>query len=443
MRITNSMVRSNVLWSINRNEELMQKYEMQMSSGKKIQKPSDDPIVAVRALKFRTNVREIAQYKTNSQDAQSWLSVNEQAMSNTLSMLQRARELSVQAATDIYNTDDRNNMTLELAQLKEQIFNEANVNYAGRYVFSGFKTNEPPTLTEADPDIYEITEHFTVDDLTYTQKVVGNNVKDIPRFRLGYSDTNEALAPVVPSVIPAGYTLVTTDTSGTGLLPGEDPYLPPADTIYYLEDSGELIFNQDNVDGVAPALAFPATLDFTYEKGGLEKGDLNPKIFFESINQTDGLTYVPPTDEMIYQISYNQEIKVNTNAHEVFTVDMYRDFEEAYHAVLNISDDGSVKQSLEEDILGDMFESMLTKIDIHINTVVVGEAEVGAKVNRLELTISRLEDDKINFTDLMSKNEDVDMTEAILSLQAQEIVYNASLRSSAQVMQQSLLDFIR
>jgi len=86
---------------------------------------------------------------------------------------------------------------------------------------------------------------------------------------------------------------------------------------------------------------------------------------------------------------------------------------------------------------------MLSKIDEHLNTVVVGNAEVGSKVNRLNLTISRLNDDRINFTDLLSKNEDVDMTKAVLDLQSQEIVYNASLQASSQIMQQSLLDFIR
>jgi len=301
MRITNAMIRNNVLWSINRNEESMQKYEMQLSTGKKIQVPSDDPIVAVRALKFRTNVREIDQYKTNSEDANSWLSVNEQAMRNTLDLLQRARELSVQGSSDIYSTEDRANITAELTQIKSQIFNEANVNYAGRFVFSGFKTDQPVVYTKDMPDTYEITEHLGPDDVSTVQKVIGENVIDVPRFRLGYSGVSESLAPVVPSVIPAPYTLVTTDSTGTGLLPGENAYQPPVDTIYFLEDTGELIFNQDNVDGTLPAAAFPANIDFTYEKSNFIKGDLNPQMYFEAINQATGDVYTPPNDKMVYQ----------------------------------------------------------------------------------------------------------------------------------------------
>nr|MDA3847840.1 flagellar hook-associated protein FlgL [Vallitaleaceae bacterium] len=425
------------------NEEMMQKYEMQLSTGKKIQTPSDDPIVAVRALKFRTNVREISQYKTNSEDANSWLSVNEQAMNNSLDLLQRARELSVQGSSDIYSTEDRANITAELTQIKTQIFNEANVNYAGRFVFAGFKTDQPVVFTKDMPDTYEITEHIGASDISTVQKVIGENVIDVPRYRLGYSGVSESAAPLVPSNIPAPYTLVTTDSSGTGLLPGDSAYQPPADTIYFLEDTGEMIFNQDNVDGTVPAAAFPANIDFTYEKGGLSKGDLNPQMYFESINQTTGNAYIPPNDKMVYQISYNQEIDVNTNAKDIFTVDMYRDFEEVLNSIENIPTDGSIQQSLEEDILGDVFENMMTKLDDHLNTVVIKEAEVGSRVNRLNLTIARLEDDKINFTDLLSINEDADMTEATLNLRAQEIVYTASLQSSTQIMQQSLLDFLR
>jgi flagellar hook-associated protein 3 FlgL len=200
---------------------------------------------------------------------------------------------------------------------------------------------------------------------------------------------------------------------------------------------------RDNVDGTAPAAAFPANIDFTYEKNTFEKGDLNPKLYFESIDQATGNAYTPPDDEIVYQISYSQEIQVNTNARDIFTVDMYRDFEEVLSFIENIPTDGSIQQSLEEDILGDVFEDMMTKLDGHLNTVVVNEAKVGGKVNRLDLTIQRLSDDKINFLDLLSKNEDVDMTEAVLNLKAQEIVYNASLQSSSRVMQQSLMDFLR
>ena len=63
-------------------------------------------------------------------------------------------------------------------------------------------------------------------------------------------------------------------------------------------------------------------------------------------------------------------------------------------------------------------------------------------MNRLELTANRLEDDFINFTKLKSKNEDVDIAEAIMNLMNEVNVYNASLAVGAKVIQPSLVDFL-
>lgn len=454
MRITNSMIRNDVLWSINKNETLMKDYEMQLSTGKKIQRPSDDPIVAVRALKFRTNLREIEQYKTNNKDAKSWLSVTEQAMRNTMDLLQRGRELSVQASSDVLSTDDRANIAAELNQIQDQMFNEANVNYAGRYVFSGFQTDEPVSLNTDNSDIFDITETITNDDISMKQIVDGENVVKVPRFRMGYSEINVpptwAGTPVAPAFTStdtiSGMTVVETDTLGSNINidpatsePYYSPYQPPAGTVFVLKDTGELVFNQQDYE--TGAIPDPFTVD--YEKNTFDKNDLNPKLFFNSTDRATGITYTPPTDKMNYQVSYNQDITVNTNAHEVFTLDLYRDLEEIIQGIDRIPDDNSIEQSLQEDILGDVFKEMMGKFDQHIHTIVDEQAAVGSKVNRLDLTLKRLDDDEINFTELKSMNEDVDMTEALLKLRAQELIYNASLQSSTTVMQKTLMDFLR
>ena len=62
MRITNKMMTNNALYNISNNKTLLSNLEQQYSTGKKITKPSDDPIVAVRALKFRTNLTELNRY---------------------------------------------------------------------------------------------------------------------------------------------------------------------------------------------------------------------------------------------------------------------------------------------------------------------------------------------------------------------------------------------
>ena len=82
MRITNKIMQRNNLSNINTNKMYQDRLSTQMSSQKKINRPSDDPVVAIRALRLRSNVTEITQYYTkNIPDAESWLKVTEDAIS--------------------------------------------------------------------------------------------------------------------------------------------------------------------------------------------------------------------------------------------------------------------------------------------------------------------------------------------------------------------------
>ena len=87
--------------------------------------------------------------------------------------------------------------------------------------------------------------------------------------------------------------------------------------------------------------------------------------------------------------------------------------------------------------------NMLDRIDNDMNNILRVRSGVGARMNSLELTANRLEDDFINFTTLMSKNEDVDIAEAIMNLMNEENVYRASLSAGARVIQPSLVDFLK
>ena len=81
MRITNRIMRNNSLYNINQNKILEDKLSNQMTNQSKITRPSDDPVVAIRALRLRTNVTMVSQYyDKNSEDADSWLSITGDAL---------------------------------------------------------------------------------------------------------------------------------------------------------------------------------------------------------------------------------------------------------------------------------------------------------------------------------------------------------------------------
>ncbi|MDK2811386.1 MAG: flagellar hook-associated protein 3 FlgL, partial [Petroclostridium sp.] len=133
MRVTNNMLIRTMMLNLNSNLARMDKVQQQMATGKKIRVPSDDPIVAARALKFRTDVSEIEQFQKNTSDAMSWLEVTETALANMGDVLQRARELTVQASNGTLTDEDRQKIKAELGQLKQSIVEIGNTTYAGRY----------------------------------------------------------------------------------------------------------------------------------------------------------------------------------------------------------------------------------------------------------------------------------------------------------------------
>lgn len=160
MRITNNIITSNTKYNINNNKVNVNTLNNQMSSQKKIDKPSDDPVVAIRALRLRSSLSEIDQYyEKNIPDAESWLDVTETALTNMKKVLTDIHTQCVYGATDTLTADDRNTILSQLQALADQVYSEGNADYAGRSVFTGYKTNTTLTFSDSEPNTsYNITQ---------------------------------------------------------------------------------------------------------------------------------------------------------------------------------------------------------------------------------------------------------------------------------------------
>jgi flagellar hook-associated protein 3 FlgL len=303
MRVTNNMLINNMIGYIEKNLNRMGKYQYQLATGKKISSPSDDPVVAARALKFRTDLAEIYQYKRNVQDAQSWMEVTEDTITKIGDILQRARELSIEASNSTKTPTEMGNINEEIKQLKKQIIHMANTTYAGRHIFSGFSTNTP-----------------------------------------------------------------------------------------LINDEGEFVVNVANVD-----------------------------------------------EQILFEIGIGDSININVPGGNLFNSGVNAakgeipEFIGLFNKFINALDSHN----------HDEIDKIIDNIDkIHDNLLKV-RADVGARLNRLELTSKRLENDIINYTKLMSLNEDVDEAEIIINLKNEENVYRASLAGGARIIMPTLLDFLR
>ena len=128
---------NNMMSNINKNKIRMSNLEQQYSTKKKIQRPSEDPIIAVRALKLRTNLSELEQYfDKNIPDAFSWMDVTESALTTMNDLLREMNTYCVQGSIDTLTANNRSSIIQNLMQMKAQFYQEGNTNYAGRYVFT-------------------------------------------------------------------------------------------------------------------------------------------------------------------------------------------------------------------------------------------------------------------------------------------------------------------
>ena len=173
MRMTNKIMRNNSAYNLNQNKILTDKLTNQMTTQSKIARPSDDPVVAIRALRLRSNVTAATQYNDrNAKDADQWLTVTADAM-NTVDKVLDSLYKQATSAPDKFETADGLRIYLtQMKQLTAEFYSCANVDYAGRYVFSGYRTDLPVTFTEEDmkemkehPISYNIEEKFGFEDI--------------------------------------------------------------------------------------------------------------------------------------------------------------------------------------------------------------------------------------------------------------------------------------
>ncbi len=137
MRITNNMLSSQLILNLNRNAQQMNSTQTQLATGRKINKPSDDPVGITYSLRYRAELSSNEQYQKNVDSAVSWLDFNDTVMDQAGSVVQRLRELTVQAATGTNPQSALDSINEEVKQLKAQLVDISNSTLNGKYVFNG------------------------------------------------------------------------------------------------------------------------------------------------------------------------------------------------------------------------------------------------------------------------------------------------------------------
>lgn len=390
MRITNKIMQRNNLSNINTNKVYQDKLSTQMSTQKKVSRPSDDPVVSIRALRLRSNVTEVTQYYSkNIPDAESWLDVTEDALKNLTEIITNMIKQCTKASNGDLKSADRQIILEQLKALGDEVYSTGDADYAGRYVFTGYRTDTSLSFDKEYNTKYEITEQLDNNSITQLTKVntgklldiTATNYKDagfgnitensvssseVYRIRLAYDDCKKG----GDVKIKFGNTKWST-TDGTIMkatsTDADSPYDKIAqnpDKIIYVADTGELLIGKDLYNQMMACKDDPATSDknegeiqITYEKDHWVKGDLRPEHYFACTStDADGKvtdynkSYLDGKSEkqvIEYDVGFNQTIQVNSTADECFQHGIGRTVDDLVQAMQDVVDLENVKTKIE------------------------------------------------------------------------------------------------
>jgi flagellar hook-associated protein 3 FlgL len=144
MRVTNQTLARQTLYDLNNSTNRLAQLQQQLSTGKQISSPEDDPFGTGHALSLRDELSSVQQYQRNINDGVAWLQQTDSALGNSNDILNRIRSLVVQAGNGTEDSTSLDAIKTEIGQLKESLREQANTTLDGRYVFSGSQTKTQP-----------------------------------------------------------------------------------------------------------------------------------------------------------------------------------------------------------------------------------------------------------------------------------------------------------
>ena len=376
MRITNKIMQNNNLANINTNKIYQDTLSNQMSTQKKITKPSDDPVVAIRALRLRSSVTEITQYYSkNIPDAESWLNVTEDALSNLSQIITNMISECTRGANGDLTTKDRQIILEQLKALGDEIYTTGDSDYAGRYVFTGYRTDRSLRFPSETKQDYAITEHIkcdTIDSVNHVEfgkllDVNGGNFntaqlsgiresdvssQEVYRIRLSYADCAQNNGEKPTITFKQGGTNAEASWTAQEIHSYDNPYkeaYEDPDAVIYVPETGEILLGKNRYEELMSTRDDVTTtedetlISVTYHKDTFSKNDLRPEHFFQC--SSEGVDYNPDyADSTLekqaieYDVGFNQTVRVNTTADQCFKHGIGRTVDDLVGAMTEVLD---------------------------------------------------------------------------------------------------------
>jgi flagellar hook-associated protein 3 FlgL len=368
MKISNRMLYDQVTRDISRNTEILFKLNGQISSGKRINTPSDDPLGLSSVLTNRTELNMFDQYSRSINYATGWLNRMESLVQDTDDLLARASELTVQQSSTTASAETRAGAAEEIKQIRSMLLSNANAKYGNKYIFSGTRTQTPPyLLVDAEkwgPDVSTLsaTDPATPADGDRYINTATNSIRQ-------YSAATSTWVDQTPA-----------------------------------EGDAAIVSDQDKM--------------FVFNEGQW-------KSAYQGNDSTFSL-----------QIGRGSTVQTNIPGSSVFSNNTTTTGEgDATMTLLRLE-----RALRSNDVAG--IRAEITEIEESSIVLNNNLALIGSNINKLDHTKSVIDTARVDTKKSISNIEDLDYAEAITSLQNQQTIYQATLKSASMITGMSLVDYI-
>lgn len=398
MRVTNKMLVNTVVNNLQTSVAVLDRTQNQISTGKRVTRPADDPAAVSLGVRLRYDRASDNQYLRNIEQAKTWLTSGDQALSDVGDTLARIRELSVQASSDSYSSSDRAMIGAEAEQLRDHVLSTLNATIlVDQHLFSGMKASSGPFSQDANGNVVyngdrgtsSLGATLTTANGIETINALESNTAGTYRVALGTSGTDRTI------------TITNTTTLATQTVTFTPPTSPVISTVDFSNLGIVMTVNSNTAVGTTADYAASAATQFTTKSVAVAR-----------------------------EVGPNSTLTVSNSG-----ANFLKMFADVKSLVAALNSTASTSQSLINAGIGD--------VDSAVDRLLTLRAELGAKTNRLEFTGQRMKDLEIEVSRLQSVNEDLDFADALTRLATQQGIYRAALEAGARTAPMSILDFLR
>lgn len=412
-RISTNMQSLDMRYHMRVREWKMNELQNKMASQSRIKDLRDDPIAASHSTRFQSAIERLGKYIKNVEALRGSIAITEGNLNGAVDVLQRIRELAIQGAQGTLHKDDMALLGDEVNHLLNELVTIGNArSRSGHTVFSGYKTGYEP---------FRITRGLVTrarEEMIVSVDYVG----DIGRNEVDISP----------------------HSSSKVNLPGNYAFWAENQRIYATSDARDYKVQENStisIDGIKVKLRegdnIYAIISKINDSGAAVRANLDP-VGFSLILETTIPHQIWPEDigggTVLQDLGIIREGDNSPPLNIAHTAKVFGG--SVFDMVMHLRD------SLYKGDYSEIAGSGIRGIDDALNNLIHVRADLGAEDQRLDATYSRLTYEIPIFTDLNSRETDLDITEAITNLKMLEYAHEAALATAARVMRLSLLNYL-